>query len=516
MEPLQYTGGMEKLNHDVLALIVDELGLLHCDDEQDGLRTYATISRAWQYAIEAHTFRDVSVKSTELDAFSGMYSPENAHRRAATRRLTFLVHIPTYGNSRAGRAKNNNTFRKAVKSFLGELEGWHGSLKLCIWPLTVTEPDDVRGVPSHLTLDDGTAASLPVVRVVTGFQVGWTHCEMHPTAMCQLAGVFPRLQTLDLLMDDDHQHHLRVERRAALARGLVRLKGLLPKLRSLSLACHSQPIYNYSFKCRSLEDEQRGVDEVSEAVRLLAQETVTELSLHGFLLSPDLFRDRSPPADQDAGATAAWPLLRRLVIDARLMGADGRWYFTGNPNKFRFLEGWSPVAPDDDHDSDSNSDSDSSVGSYRAADARTRDTEGDGEEPDNEWRDRADPGTFHPLIQELTTTVREHMPNLRVGSLRVSHSHSPSVTIACATAGERLPDNFSRDGSGSEDDDRVQQRRWDVYIGESTEWDIPEDLLEQWREWVGEEGSVCVKKQLFQRAWSSPLLYGQSTQGTQT
>lgn len=93
------------------------------------LPAYATISRSWQHAIEFQTFREITVKSTEIDKFSRIVVN---HRRKLLRRLQLNVILPTYTDKACAKFEteedkqsNNQVFTKAIKDLLALLWSWH-------------------------------------------------------------------------------------------------------------------------------------------------------------------------------------------------------------------------------------------------------------------------------------------------------------------------------------------------------------------------------------------------------
>ena len=93
------------------------------------LPAYATISRAWQYAIECRTFRYIELKSPDLQFFSRIMSKE---RRKILRLLRYYVVLPTYSDKRCAKFEteqdktiNNQIFTTAIKDLLGLLRSWH-------------------------------------------------------------------------------------------------------------------------------------------------------------------------------------------------------------------------------------------------------------------------------------------------------------------------------------------------------------------------------------------------------
>jgi hypothetical protein len=161
------------------------------------------------------------------------------------------------------------------------------------------------------------------------------------------------------------------------------------------------------------------------------------------------------------------------------------------------MPGWSAESDSSYHASDSDDDS---VKSHEALDAHTSDPPGDGERPRNSWRNRADPTTFEPLVQEVTTTILEYMPKLRVGTLRLDASGA-GISVQCAVAGESLPTTYPADPEAEENG-----RRWKVWIEDGTEWNIPDYLTEQWKQWVSGEMKVPVKARIYKVALNGTVI----------
>ena len=97
------------------------------------LPAYATISQSWQYAIEGQTFREVAVKSTEIDDLSRIVVN---HRRKLVRRLELNVILPTYTDKACAKFEtekdkesNNQVFTKAIKDLLALLRSWHDAFQ---------------------------------------------------------------------------------------------------------------------------------------------------------------------------------------------------------------------------------------------------------------------------------------------------------------------------------------------------------------------------------------------------
>ena len=119
--------GIINISQDIISLIV--LYLQPRDNPSNSLSAYANISRAWQHAIERHTFRRISVRSSEMEEFSRiMVGP----RQNLLKRLEFDVILPAYPDK--ARAKfeteeekqvNDRVFTKAIKDLFALLRSWH-------------------------------------------------------------------------------------------------------------------------------------------------------------------------------------------------------------------------------------------------------------------------------------------------------------------------------------------------------------------------------------------------------
>ena len=101
------------------------------------LPAYATISRAWQYAIERQTFYSIVLRSTELGDFCQFLVN---HRRKLLKRLKFEVILPAYTDkayakfeTETDKHSNNKVFTKAIRDllilFLSGHDESHGASK---------------------------------------------------------------------------------------------------------------------------------------------------------------------------------------------------------------------------------------------------------------------------------------------------------------------------------------------------------------------------------------------------
>lgn len=125
--------GISSLSQEILSLVASYLPRWENQDRADSserdpalLPPYATISRSWQHVIECQTFREITVKSTEIDRFSHIVAK---HRRNLLRRLELNVILPTYTDQACAKFEtekdkqsNNQVFTKAIKDLLTLLQ----------------------------------------------------------------------------------------------------------------------------------------------------------------------------------------------------------------------------------------------------------------------------------------------------------------------------------------------------------------------------------------------------------
>ncbi|KAI1874075.1 uncharacterized protein JN550_002654 [Neoarthrinium moseri] len=367
---------MDKLSNELLALIVDQLEL------QGRIGAYAAISPAWQSNIEKRTFARIRLQSTSLAQFSDIFS-RCPPRRVLMRELDFSVVLHEPGRKRPERIRNQIMFRAAVTSLLAVLKQWDDeeeaagnmpvSLYLILQPSPVVldatacstdlpVPDELKSDPwlahRYLALSPESNLNLysPIRRVKRYLVYDGEPCHIHPATMCQTAGLFTRLEQLELKWWD-------------------------PDLR-------------YS---TNLTDED-GVDQLCAAIRRLAQPTVVSLTLENFLISSDLFEDRINNCPTDTSDT--WHALESLWISGSPVAPNGHWYFTGDPLRYSpDYEASSPISDSDneiDTESEASDECDNQHDKYRQENGRL---------PFHQWRLQVDSDTMDPLLHSYTDAI---------------------------------------------------------------------------------------------------------------
>ena len=105
----------------------------------------------------------------------------------------------------------------------------------------------------------------------------------------------------------------------------------LSSLRELHLSWSDAQCSNHSFHAASVSNLETGIDELSAALRKVAQlPTMKTLRLSGlFLLSAEFFNFTNL---DDKRLSTSWPSLEVLDLRLSSMTPAGDWYFTGDPS----------------------------------------------------------------------------------------------------------------------------------------------------------------------------------------
>ncbi|ETS75982.1 hypothetical protein PFICI_12926 [Pestalotiopsis fici W106-1] len=462
-----------------------------------------TLSRTWQRAVETHTFASIRLKSTELSEFAAIFS--DVRRQRLLRHLTFVVCLPTHGDSREDHATNVAAFTDALKDLLGLLAQWDQNaaggealpdLKLWLWFAYDIRSED-GPVDHHFNAEKSSAArryldgnfdGFPLVQRISSFKIDVSLGKApHPGTICRIAGLFPRLQELDIEYRDPaiKRREMRREHRLALAAGLKDMCSLLGLTKLHVRRQGGWDPRNHSFTCQDLEDEEH-IDPLCESIRQVAEQgRLTDLKLNNVLVSPDLFRNRRSGAVSE---DRPMPALRRLHIEDGIISPSGKWYYTGNPNAVEAESSRNSAEPDDEDDELSDSDSEIS----NDEDDTDRDVIVNGERPVHMWRTRPDPETFDPLIADMATAL-QRMPALERACLDIGGNleGSVAVIIQCVQRGQGffMPPDRIQDTEAAK-----QVARCKAWVGAATEWEVPREATAAWKAWVGEEGQTNVAR----------------------
>lgn len=224
------------------------IGILQRKKLRSKLPPYATLSRAWQLAIETRTFGKLRIKSTELPYVTQVVT---GHRRGFIANIQYQVILPGYPDhycakfeTEKDQERNNQAFTYAIHilfQFLKGLEDGDGvvtkSVALDLYDIYSPMDkfhrgeeklqEDERQVElgkrydlwehryerSILQLLDHSA--LPVLSRVSGFQLtSMAYRHVEPRSAILIAAKCPRLQSVDVSVNDNEKKDRDVRERA--------------------------------------------------------------------------------------------------------------------------------------------------------------------------------------------------------------------------------------------------------------------------------------------------------------
>ncbi|RMZ74489.1 mitochondrial carrier [Pyrenophora seminiperda CCB06] len=280
----------------------------------------ATLSLAWQEAIESITFRDLVIKSDELLIFRELMT---GRRRNHLAELEFKVILPTHSEKQTGKVEtymekqmNDACFTRAVQGLFSILKTWEReqvqrAMRLDIG--TVCSPPDLRrSLQYHVETDRWRKSyidlhSLDDLPTLSNIRdVGITHpYNLGRLVLPQIAPwLTNRLPSLNVARWYLHEFPQRADR-VAFAEALNTTR-LLPGSKLNIVITHWDffaPIEDWRPLPPALP-----YDPLSAAIRMMSQNLailVLELNFDTTLFWPSRFETAVPPH---------WPRLRRLTV----------------------------------------------------------------------------------------------------------------------------------------------------------------------------------------------------------
>ncbi|KAH9879248.1 hypothetical protein J1614_002687 [Plenodomus biglobosus] len=417
----------------------------------------AGLNRVWKEAVEAVTFRQLGIKSDDLDSLQAIVT---GNRRKHLTRLSFTALLPEYSEeacarkeSRVEQHTNNEAFTKGICDFFAVLRTWedHGvrsALWLDISPaasltdsrvyvdgpardelmyeVAIGKRKDIlsdRWVESRLhLLQPGTLPTLSIVQRLT--IIGNGQRKIARPIATELARVLPELNAVewefedyedrsdkdsdrDSLMSGSDSDSVKDLARSPKVRGEDRTKFAdelteteLCLLRSADIVFYHVSPVDQRHTRPSIVPGGLTYDPLSTALRNLSQR-LTTLTLSARLDSTLFW------PSQDKGMSPSWPQLKSLDVTFDMVAPSGEWYFTG------------PRPVDHTHD-------DVDSGTVGGVDARKYSY--------RDFRIHPDPQTFDPFLGAFAKAVAQ-MPVLeffmltsdlvgRTGRLHISY-HAP-------------------------------------------------------------------------------------------
>lgn len=325
------------------------------------LPQYAAISPAWKHAIERITFRTITLKNTEIQAFDAIFRKD---RRRSLTKIMLDVVLPTYDDKSCGRFEreadrhaNDEAFTQAIEKLFAVLKSWEedvlmeGSIYLTIGkiyaPFDVSQRDyemlqqhrfekmvgkrhdlfEHRYKHSliHILRPD----RLPTLRRVSGTSYSTSKRNLDMRAVVDMTAKLPSLEDLHWTLHDDEKHHaeIRVTNRHSFASILSTCT--FPSLKTAMITFFHESPLNQAMKPADLLGNQSD-DPLSTALRQTFSQcpNLTSLDLTG-VFDSSIFWPCSQQSSNNTPAPNCWPNLQFLTVKFDPTTPSGHWYFTG-------------------------------------------------------------------------------------------------------------------------------------------------------------------------------------------
>ncbi|OTA55791.1 hypothetical protein K449DRAFT_387830 [Hypoxylon sp. EC38] len=290
----------------------------------------ATLSRAWQAAIEKMTFKELVIESTDFAEFSTALS--TVHRRRFLKLLSLRVVLPPYNieagqyESNQDRERNNRVAGREVNRLLHELATWHTdpTIELRFW---FESPSDELCAPwgschaySYLHLTGLDRLQVPCISSISTPEYLWRGNRIiHPSSLVSLTAKFPGVSEISFQYEEPGPFlALRRELRDDFVASLEAFE-LPPQVKELSVWARPPRLPHN----KSLPDLIGSLpnDPLCITVnKMVSQSNVRDVYFEG-LVDPSFFRT-SPDG--------LYSSLRDLRVCCHYYSPSGKWYFKGS------------------------------------------------------------------------------------------------------------------------------------------------------------------------------------------
>ncbi|KAI1428610.1 hypothetical protein F5Y12DRAFT_730834 [Xylaria sp. FL1777] len=343
--------------------IYDEIGALLRGPAFDR-PALATISRQWQAAIERQTFRNIRVKSTDLDRFRETVQND---RRRYVNTIEYIIVLPAYDDEKRCRFErendrhaNNEVFTAAIYRLFHLLKSWDackdGYIRLRLRDvyscadhpfLRRTSPSFKVEISSSLRrdADNGNTvvdlwtwrfrysylrllnpSELPMVPVIRTFVTCPMTRNICDRVPIDIAAKLPNLQRTSWVMRDWEIRYINLRRahRHDLAQAVTEVLPRFPALQSLSLWMGSVYLWAPNFSLGTLNLDDSEFDTLSGAIRTATGNisTLKELVICGSFDWSLLW-----PGPAHALVEPYWQSLERLQVTFAMRRPSGGFYF---------------------------------------------------------------------------------------------------------------------------------------------------------------------------------------------
>lgn len=264
-------------------------------------------------------------------------------------------------------------------------------------------------------------------------------------------------------------------------------------LRDLELYWEDAECDDHSYDTASLLNAETGIDELSVALRTVAQlPSLQKLQLTGrFIVAPEIFQ----PINSDSDSLSSkFPSLGVIKLHLSAMTPSGDWYYTGDPDS---IEASDERMYDSEEEEEVVDSADSETEDYPAVwDWQKL----NGQRPSHPWRNQPNPATFDLFLRAMALAI-PHMPALRRVELRVGNAAGLLLETEFLAAGEKGTLFNQQDTELVTFDETFRnQSRWEIVLtnnnsaeGDSrTVWEISDDLKQAWKDSTGSDDKSVI------------------------
>ncbi|RSL47543.1 hypothetical protein CEP53_009883 [Fusarium sp. AF-6] len=332
--------------------------------------TLATISRPWQEAIERQTFRQLRLRSTDLDGFEKIV---RGSRRRYLGTIFYTIVLPEYDadarcrfEREPDRRANDKAFTKALSNLFGILKAWGDEIvgkehPYCIQleieaiyspsddqnlntglrvpgrvirlePVEPGNEDDAahrdlqdrRFQYSYLTLL--RPEELPVVTSLVAFTTRTTKRPLAPKTAIDIAAKLPNLRKGSWFMSDTERRYpvLRRSQRHELANSIQKALPGSAGLRTLEVCMRQELLWNHAWHPADLTCADTASDPLCGAIRETTGglKALTNLTVTGCLDQSLFWPSPAAPLPEPF-----WQNLECLDVQLDMTTPSGGWYF---------------------------------------------------------------------------------------------------------------------------------------------------------------------------------------------
>ncbi|KFX96812.1 hypothetical protein V490_03128 [Pseudogymnoascus sp. VKM F-3557] len=329
-----------------------------------------TVCKTWQQHVELQTFRDITLSSCELEAWSRMMTTS---RRSVLKKITYCISMPPAVNEAFLKGEQfaedvQEAAQRASASGIADLfmllKKWEEDSPLMSLSLDIRysctysklrrskmerrgellDPTGQYASNTSSAINAPTLDNLPNLKSVKRLYITGQCTEYETTeSILKIAAKLSALTILDLSLDDMEWVNLDEELvskfRYAFAVSLLPLASLpLTKFSISSYTDLEQDYYQHEEAPSTLHPISPEVDFLSLALHAISTiPTLEEMKIDNFIISQQLFQ---PPAIIPTSSafgylgktTPRWPHLRKYELHFCSMHPSGSWYFVKHPD----------------------------------------------------------------------------------------------------------------------------------------------------------------------------------------